>query len=162
MKAIKQSLLIMFSMAIILTATNTVVSDYLAPIVILFAITVGSFFFWKKGETISDIMSSFFVFLITTGALLIIFMTGGLDSNFFFLSYLLIFAITFMFEPITIFVFLIALVIVFLNQAVKNDILSNIVRLAPLIVLSLLAFFFGNEYKKNEKEDQAEATKSNK
>jgi hypothetical protein len=91
------------------------------------------------------------VFVILTGILLVISATGGLSSNIFFLSYFLVFGLSVMFEPLLVFVFAAFLIFLFLPQALEGDTVLHTLQLASLVILSPFAFFFGSEYKKEEK-----------
>jgi len=91
------------------------------------------------------------VFVILTGILLVISATGGLSSSIFFLSYFLVFGLSVMFEPLLVFIFAAFLIFLFLPQALEGDTILRTLQLASLVVLSPFAFFFGSEYKKEEK-----------
>ena len=90
-----------------------------------------------------------------TVILLLIFSTGGIDSALFFLLYFLGFGIAFVFEPMLIFVFVLGVILIFVPDAIKGDLLVNSLKLGSLLLISPLAFFFGIEYRKNDKEDEA-------
>lgn len=60
------------------------------------------------------------------------------------------FGLAFIFEPIMIFFFLLCLVGVFLPQSLQDDLFGNSLKLLSLLFLSLLAYFFGREYKRRE------------
>jgi hypothetical protein len=45
-------------------------------------------------------------------------------------------------------------ILVFIPEALKGDLLVNLLKLGSLLLISPLAFFFGNEYKKNDKENE--------
>lgn len=95
------------------------------------------------------------IFFLNTVILLLISSTGGIDSVLFFLLYFLCFGIAFAFEPAVIFVFVLGAILVFIPEALKGDFLVNLLKLGSLLLISPLAFFFGNEYRKNDKENEA-------
>lgn len=97
------------------------------------------------------------IFLLTTSILLLINITGNLYSPLFFLLYFLGFGITFIFEPISVFMFTIGTILIFLPQALKNNSIESYIRLGSVILISPLAYFFGQEY--NERMKQEEKTK---
>jgi len=98
------------------------------------------------------------MFILNTIILLFVFSTGGLSSGFFFLLYFVVFALVFVFEPYTIIAFTIGIVLIFIPEAIKGDVVGNFIRLGSIILISPLAFFFGREYKKSgEREDAIES-----
>ncbi len=97
------------------------------------------------------------IFILTTAILLLINITGNLYSPLFFLLYFLGFGITFIFEPISVFLFTIGTVLIFLPQALKNNAIESYIRLGSIVLISPLAYLFGQEY--NERVKQEELTK---
>lgn len=91
------------------------------------------------------------VIMIIAFVLLIVFLTGGIRSPIFFLTYFVFFGLAFIFEPVMIFFFLVCLVGVFLPQAVQDDLFGNSLKLLSLGFLAPIAYFFGREYKRREK-----------
>ena len=53
------------------------------------------------------------------------------------------------FEPYTIIAFAIGIVLIFIPEAIKGDVIGNFIRLGSIVLISPLAFFFGKEYKKS-------------
>lgn len=94
------------------------------------------------------------IFSLTSVILLFIFSTGGLSSPLFFLLYFLAFGIAFVFEPATVFVLVVGALFLFLDQALAEDVMNNLIRLGSLALLSPLAFFFGREYRKEEEREE--------
>lgn len=98
------------------------------------------------------------IFILNTVIFLLIFSTGSLSSPLFFLLYFLGFGIAFVFEPAVTFVFVIGAILVFAPDALKTDTLMNLLKIGSLVLISPLAFFFGREYRTNDKqEEQLEA-----
>lgn len=94
------------------------------------------------------------IFLLNTLILLLIFSTESINSPLFFLLYFLGFGIAFVFEPVTTFVFVISAVLIFLPDTLKTETTNNLLKLGSLILVSPLAYFFGKEYRKTDKQDE--------
>lgn len=92
------------------------------------------------------------VFVLNTVIFLVIFSTGGLSSSFFFVLYFLIFAIALVFNPALAFIFAAGSLIVFLPEVFKTNVFENFVKIGSLFIISPLAYFFGNMFKKQDKE----------
>ena len=95
------------------------------------------------------------IFFLNTVILLLIFSTGGIDSVLFFLLYFLAFGIAFVFEPMLIFVFVLGVILVFVPDVIKGDLLVNSLKLGSLLLISPLAFFFGSQYRKSDQQEEA-------
>lgn len=91
------------------------------------------------------------VFILNTLVFLLIFSTGALSSTLFFLLYFLGFSIAFVFTPTIVFVFIIGTIAVFLPEAIKGDVLGNFLKIGSLFIVFPLAYFFGREFRKEEK-----------
>jgi hypothetical protein len=94
------------------------------------------------------------IFILNTVIFLLIFSTGSLSSPLFFLLYFLGFGIAFVFEPAITFVFVIGAILVFAPDVVKTDTLMNLLKIGSLVLISPLAFFFGREYRTNDKQEE--------
>ncbi len=78
---------------------------------------------------------------------------------FFFLLYFLSFGIGLVFEPAAVFVFALAAIAVFLPDISKDDTAANMIKIASIVLISPLGFFFGREYQKaQEQEERVETT----
>lgn len=152
MKVLTQSFVIILSTFIVFVIVNTGLSDYVAQILALIVIIWMVILLIRRIRGEEEIFkgSSFDIFVIMLGILMIIFLTGGLSSQIFFLLYFLLFGITFMFEPATIFVFVASLLFLFGQEALSGNLFQNLLMLGSLLLLSPLAFFFGIEFKKRE------------
>lgn len=123
---------------------------YILPSILIFCLFFmlsRKFLFKKKTFFTGSYYEVFFIILIV---LLIVAATEGIRSNFFFLTYFLLFGISFLFEPYIIFIFLLGLVFLFVPQALEYDLLSNFIKLGSLVLLSPIAYFFSREFKKKE------------
>ena len=159
MRVLLQSLLLLFSFALVFIWQQTPLSSYTLPIIgfLIVIYIISSFATAKKGKQIS-LDGPLGMFILNTIILLFVFSTGGLSSGFFFLLYFVVFALVFVFEPYTIIAFTIGIVLVFTPDAIKGDIFGNFLRLGSIVLISPLAFFFGKEYKKSgEQEDTIES-----
>ena len=85
---------------------------------------------------------------------MLIFSTGSINSSLFFLLYFLGFGIAFVFEPVITFVFVLGAILIFLPDALKNDMTGNMLKLGSLLLISPLAFFFGKEYRRNDSQEE--------
>lgn len=154
MNTFVQSLVIILCLGTVFIIVHTPLQAYIAPILgilILFSVI----YFIIKKRSVKDqelFQGSYSEFAaITLGILLIIFLTEGFHSSLFFLVYFLLFGISFMFHPLTVFVFMFGLIAIFAEQALQGDIFVNMIRLGSLVLLSPIAYFFGNEFRRREK-----------
>lgn len=108
----------------------------------------------KKEELFTG--SNLEVFTITVGLLLMIFLTGNIQSNLFFLLYFLLFGIAFLFEPASVFIFSLGLIGIFLPPMFRDDVFGNAIKVGSLVLLSPIAFFFSRELKRREQLDSHE------
>lgn len=160
MKLLKQSLVVILAIVTVFVIANTEAAGYIPQILgVLVIFSLIYIIIQKRRHKDKELFvgSNLEFFAITVGLLLTIFLTDGLYSNLFFLVYFLLFGLSFMFEPFTVFVFLIGLLVLFISQALQNDVFSNMLRLGSLVLLSPIAFFFGREFRRRERlEDQVE------
>lgn len=146
---------------VVILATITVFSIVQTPAVVAIPYILGFLagasliyaFFRKKIKKHSEafIGSNKEIFTILVFVLLVVFLTGGIGSNLFFLTYFLIFGVTFVFEPLIIFLFLLGLAVLFVPGTLQDDIFSNVVKLSSLFLLTPVAYFFSREFKKRER-----------
>lgn len=161
MKLLTQSATIIAASIAVLLITSTPLDDYKAGILgflILISviwIVIKQRIVAKKAKTgqVEEIFSGspLEVFTVEITLLLAIFMTGGLQSNLFFLLYFLLFGIVFLFEPAAVFTLLIGLIAVFFSSIFNGDMGSNLIKLGSLVFLSPISYFFGREFQRREK-----------
>jgi hypothetical protein len=157
MKLFWQSLTLIASFLAIFVCVNSPLSQYTVPILGLLIVSYllvssrkgGKGFFSMGGE------GPWGIFALNTLVFLLIFSTEGIKSPLFFLLYFLSFGIAFVFEPITVFVFILGSLFILFPQALALDTTNNLLKLGSLLLISPLAFFFGREYKKSYKDDEA-------
>ncbi|OGH37851.1 MAG: hypothetical protein A3B44_01265 [Candidatus Levybacteria bacterium RIFCSPLOWO2_01_FULL_38_21] len=154
MRVLLQSLLLLFSFALVFLWQASPLSSYTLPIIgfLIVIYIVSSLAQTKKGKQVS-LGGPLGMFILNTIILLFVFSTGGLSSGFFFLLYFVVFALVFVFEPYTIIAFAIGIVLTFMPEAIKGDVVGNFVKLGSIILISPLAFFFGKEYRKSDERD---------
>lgn len=155
MKLVLQALVLILSFVIVFIWGQTPLSDYtvqiLAFLVVLYLIVSAR----KKGKGFLTMGGEgpWGIFILNTIILLLIFATGSISSSLFFLLYFLGFGIAFVFEPPAIFVFIVGAVLVFLPDALKGDTFGNFIKVGSLLLISPLAYFFGREYRKSDKQE---------
>ncbi len=156
MRVLLQSLLLLFSFALVFIWQVSPLSSYTLPIIgfLIVIYIISSLATTKRGKQIS-LDGPLGMFILNTIILLFVFSTGGLSSGFFFLLYFVVFALVFVFEPYTIIAFTIGIVLIFIPEAIKGDVVGNFIRLGSIILISPLAFFFGREYKKSGEQEEA-------
>ena len=159
MGIVPQSLLIILSFAIAFLWQNSPLANYTIP-ALGFLIFVYLITFAKKSQKNQrQLGGTLDIMILNTAILLLIFSTGGLTSNLFFLLYFVGFGIAFVFTPPTVFIFVLSAIAVFYPDIFQNDLMGNIVRLGSLALISPLAYFFGREYRKRDfQEEKIEAT----
>lgn len=157
MKIIIQLITICVSILIIFVILNTPMIAYMAHILgIVITLSLLYFFVKKRIKKDQEIFTgtNIEVFTIILVILLTIFLTGGLSSPIFFLMYFLIFGIAFLFEPVMVFVFLVFLIALFIQQYLDQNLFSYWLPFLMLLSVAPISFFFGKEFKRREKIDQ--------
>lgn len=155
MKLVLQALVLILSFVIVFIWEQTPLSGYTVQIlgflVVLYLIVSAR----KKGTGFLTMGGDgpWGIFILNTIILLLIFATGSISSSLFFLLYFLGFGIAFVFEPPAIFVFIVGAVLVFLPDALKGDTFGNFLKVGSLLLISPLAYFFGREYRKSDKQE---------
>src|SRR3989344_4068143 len=155
MKLIYQSFLLLLSFGFVFVWQQTPLSGYTIQILgfLIFLYLIVSF--RKKGSKgFAPRGESWTIFILNTAVLLLIISTGGFTSTLFFLLYFLVFGIAFVFEPPTVFVFVVGAIVFFIKDALVDDVMRNLIMLGSLGLISPLAFFFGREYRKEEVQDE--------
>ncbi len=155
MKFVKQSFLLILSFGFVYVWQKTPASQYTIPtlgfLVFLYLLLSAR----KKGAGLITLGGEgpFGVLILNTVILLLIFATGGLTSNLYFLLYFLGFGIAFVFEPATVFIFLIGTAFLFVPLGLETNVMENMVKIGSLGLISPLAFFFGKEFRREEKQE---------
>lgn len=156
MKTLLHILVLILSFGLIFTWEQTGLSDYtvqgLGVLIICYILITA---IRRKRNPQANWGGSADIFILNTAIFLLIDITNTISSPLFFLLYFLGFGITFIFEPVTVFVFAIGTIVIFLPEVLKNGSLESYIKLGSLLLISPLAFFFGQEYKARD-EEQAE------
>lgn len=77
--------------------------------------------------------------------------TGGLESQFFFLTYFLLFALSLLLEPVESIITTLTAILFFLIYFPQNYTFDNLIPLLSMALLTPFAMFMGQVYIKNEK-----------
>lgn len=153
MKIVGQSLILILSFISVFVLDETPAGDYTIEAV---AILIMLYFFLllyrrKKHIDMFNTNGLSDIFILNTVILLLIIMTGAIYSPLYFLVYFLAFGITFIFEPATAFLFAIGAIAIFIPEALKNYSLESFIKVGSILLISPLAYFFGQGYKDREK-----------
>ncbi len=149
MKFYKDALIMLGSFMVVLIWQNSQLAQYTIPFVgfLVFLFLLISF---KRKQNL-NLGGPVNFFILNTILLLFIFSTGGIVSNLFFLIYFLLFAAAFIMDPRSVFIIPIGLIIIFWSQIFQGDVTANIIKMVSISILSPLAYFFGIQFKKNDK-----------
>lgn len=156
MKFAKQSLTLVLSIICVFIWQNSPLKDYTVEILGLFIVLYfivssrkkGKGFLTMGGEGLTG------VFILNSLIFLLVFSTGGLNSGLFFILYFLAFGIAFVFDPLNVFIFVLGAILLFIPTLNGKDITPDLLKLGSLLLLSPLAYFFGAQYKKSDKDQE--------
>lgn len=128
-------------------SSNSQLSAYNLQLAAILAITYFiTRFFKPQPQKLSLITTTIFLSLI----LLMIFSTGSLNSPFFFLLDILLFALALFFEPIQALITALILSLVFLISSKLSLNTSQVINLGSLLLITPLAVIFGNKFIENQ------------
>ncbi len=156
---LKQSLYIVAGILVVLFWQTFNLSSLTIPAIGI--LVLGYLIFSRKAKKPSG-LDNLTISILTALIFILIFTTGDLNSPLYFLLYFILFGITFVMLPETIFVFLVGAIILFLPHLSPSTLTQDVIKIASLILISPLAFFFGKEYRVvqiHEQKDQAIAEK---
>lgn len=156
MRVLWHALLLFFAFGLVFVWEQTSLAGYTVQFLAILVLAYFIFGYIRKkhNPTSEPFGNASDIFILTSAILLIINLTGNLYSPLFFLLYFLGFGITFIFEPVSVFIFTIATVLIFLPQALKNNSLESYIRLGSVVLISPLAYFFGMEFNQRVKLDE--------
>lgn len=157
MKAIKESILLILSYLILYFWKQSSFFIYTVPVIGFFIFLLLLISAKRKGKnllSLSQKTTSLHIIVINTILLLFVFLTNGINSPLFFLLYFLSFGITFVLQPTTVFVFTIATLLLFAEDVLKDMSLPTIIKMGSLLLISPLAFYFGKEFRQDEKDEK--------
>lgn len=150
-----QSFILVLSFVFILSWELSPAADYTVALLGLFVFILLIIMMRKKGfnpfESIGQ--NSWSVFFLNALVFLLVFSTGGLsNSPLFFLLYFLGFSISFIFEPATVFVYIVGAIAVLMPDILRGDVFGNAIKASSLLLIGPLPFLFGLGMKKEEEE----------
>jgi hypothetical protein len=150
-----QAFVLVLSFLCIFLWQNTPLSGYTTPILGLLIVVYFAMSFRKKGKEFLNFggENPLGVFVLNTLIFIIVFSTGSVNSVLFFLLYFLAFGVAFVFEPSVTFVFVLGAILIFVPDILKGDLTTNLLKVGSLLLISPLAYFFGEEYRKNDAEE---------
>lgn len=155
MKLVFHSLVLIFSFGLVFVWQQTSLIQYnlqLLALLICFYLT----FYWlrKKPRFKKRLPREWLdIFILNTVILLLLFLSGALYSPIFSLIYFLGFGISIVFEPATVILFVILTILIFLPQVLKNNSLESYIRLGSILLVTPLAFFFGQDFNKRHAQE---------
>lgn len=157
MKTLFQCAVLAFSFVVVFIWQNTPLKDYTVELLGLFIALYLIIAARKKGKGFLTMGGEGFfgIFLLNSLIFLLIFTTGGLNSALFFILYFLAFGIAFVFDPSTVFIFIIGTIVIFVPDLMKGDFTANLLKISSVALVSPLAYFFGKEYQKSDKDAEA-------
>lgn len=143
-------ILAVFSVFIIKQSFLISYAPYLLGILIIFFTIYISI--KKRSKSASQLFtgSPLELFGIVSIILLIILLTQGLGSPLYFFLYLIMFLLVFMAEPVTIWIFLLSIVLYFLPESINNFNNDTLVKIGSLILIAPIAFFTGRELERRQ------------
>lgn len=156
MKVLLHGLVLLLSFGIVFIWEQSGADTYTVQAVALLVVTYLLIsFIRRKKKKEANFSGKSDIFILNTAIFLIIYTTGNIYSPLYFLLYFLGFGITFIFEPVTVFFFTIGAVLIFLPEALKNGSVESYIKLGSLLLISPLAFFFGQEYRDRDRQEEA-------
>lgn len=156
MKIISQSLVLVLSFLFVFVYEISPLSDFSTQVLGLLVILYLLVGMRKKGKGFLSMGGEgpWGIFILNSLIFVLIFSTGSINSPLFFLLYFLCFGISFVFEPSVTFIFLLGAILVFGPDILKSDLTNNLLKLGSLVLIMPLAYFFGKEYRRNQKDEE--------
>lgn len=156
MKVLYQSLLFIVVFILLFLWEITGYTSYNIQAIALLVLTYGLLSFYRKNIKKAKITVNGYsdILILNTVIILLILSTNGLYSPLFFLLYFLSFGITFVFEPLTVFIFILGLILLFLPETFKNNAIESYIRIGSLLLICPLAFYFGQSYKERTEQQE--------
>lgn len=146
-----QALLVLFSFLLVFFWQNSPLGTYSGPMIgfLVFLFLLISF----KNKNNLNFGGPINFFILNSVTLLLIFMTGGIESDLFTILYFLLFAASFIMDPRVVFIIPLGVIIVFWSQIFEGETLSNFIKIGSLILLTPLAYFFGKQFKNSDQQN---------
>ncbi len=155
MQLIIQAFVLILSFVLVYVWEQTSLADYTIQTLALLVLVYLLVSLRKRGKGFLTMGGDgpWGIFILNSIILLLIFGTGSISSPVFFLLYFLGFGIAFVFDPPAILVFILGTLLIFLPDTLKGDVTGNILRMGSLLLISPLAYFFGREYRKSDRQE---------
>jgi hypothetical protein len=148
-KEIVHSLILILTIVLAFVFPKTSLSDYEIQI------TAGLFimlYLTRKFVSSQNIYSRLIESVVFTLIIVaIVNTTGGINSNFFFLIYFLLFSISLLLEPVVSITATVALIVFFLLSLPQGQDLKNLLPIISLAFITPFAMFLGQEHIQSEK-----------
>lgn len=126
-------------------------SSYLLALLVVFSAIYISI--KKRSKTASELFTGSVaeIFALITITLLMVMLTGGLASPLFFFLFFILFFLAFLCNPVSIWTFLVLILLFFAREA-SNNISSEIfIRIGSMLLIAPIAFFVSKELQRREK-----------
>lgn len=152
-----QAYAIVFSAFIIFLVQNIESGNYMSYLLALFIITSALYISLKKhldNKLPEGLSITPDLFLTTSIILLIVSITDGLSSPFFFLLYFPLFLFAFIATSSSIWVYLLAIAFFFLPQVISQAQIDILIKYSSFLLVTPLAYFFSLEIERRKKLDE--------
>lgn len=151
--ALNQSLAIFLGIVFVFMVQITEISNYISYLLAILIVFTAIYISMKKrSKSASELFtgSPLELFTITSIILFIIVLTNGLSSPLFFLLYFILFLLAFMASNITIWVFMMTVLLFFVPEASANINTDTLLKLGSLVLLAPIAYFVGHELERRQ------------
>lgn len=171
---ISQGLAIIAAIAFVFVVQNSTFSSYSSYLLALLIVFSGIYISIKRrskpvaqGTSLTGRASELFngnpleLFAIISIITFIIALTNGLFSPLFFFLYFILFLLAFLCEPITVWVFLISMVLYLFPQFMSSLNTDSIIKLGSLLLIAPIAYFIAREFERRQKLAKKVESKTN-
>lgn len=147
MKQFLPFLSIVLGVFLVFLVQNSPLSSYSSYILAIFIVFSAIYVSLKKRSEGKKLFSGspIEIFALTTIIVFIVTLTEGLASPLFFFFYFMLFLLAFMSTPITVWIFLVAILLYFVPEAINSLNLDTFIRLGSLALIAPIAYFVGIE-----------------
>jgi len=110
----------------------------------------------KRNVTYNALFSSGMgeIFFISTITLLMIEITGGIDSPIYFLNYFLLFGLPLISSPVLSLIFTASIILFYFPDLIRNFNTDILLRIGSILLLLPLSYFLSNELMKKQRENK--------
>jgi len=154
-KIVIQSIVLLLSFAIVFIWQISPLSAYTVHAIGIIIFLYLAFSFRKRNfSLLANKQWLVTIAVLNSVILLLILSTGNFTSPLFFLLYFLCFGIAVVFEPVSVFIYMIGTFLFFFQQAMLGDTVGNFVKLGTLLLISPIAYYFGKGFREQDNENQ--------